>query len=224
MRGKGWIRTSKPLNTRDDFPRPSRRVLMTETLTHFIGGKQVSAPGALESVNPSNTGEVVAKFPDGSAEDVNKAVEAARAAFPGWSGATPEVRADLLDKVGGMIIERKDALGKLLATEEGKTLPEAVGETVRAGRIFKYMAGEALRRHGQNLDSVRPGVAIQTYRAQLGAYGLIPPCNFPPAIPAWKLAPALSLGNTEVMKSATPAPAMAHALVGLIHEAGAPAG
>src|SRR5476649_1371411 len=126
---------------------------MTETLTHFIGGKQISAHGALESTNPSNTNEIVAKFPDGSVEDVNDAVAAARSAFPGWSGATPEVRADLLDKVGNMIIERKDALGKLLATEEGKTLPEATGETVRAGRIFKYMAGEALRRHGQNLRS-----------------------------------------------------------------------
>lgn len=197
---------------------------MTQTLTHFIGGKQISAPGVLESTNPSNTDEVIAKFPEGSTEDVNDAVAAARAAFPGWSGATPEVRADLLDKVGGMIIERKDALGKLLATEEGKTLPEAIGETVRAGRIFKYMAGEALRRHGQNLDSVRPGVEIQTYREAVGVYGLITPWNFPIAIPAWKIAPALAFGNTVVLKSANPTPAMAHALVGLIHEAGAPAG
>ena len=197
---------------------------MTETLTHFIGGKQISAPGALESTNPSNTNEIIAKFPDGSAEDVNDAVAAARSAFPGWSGSTPEVRADLLDKVGSMIIERKDALGKLLASEEGKTLPEATGETVRAGRIFKYMAGEALRRHGQNLDSVRPGVEIQTYREAVGVYGLITPWNFPIAIPAWKIAPALAFGNTVVLKSANPTPAVAHALVSIIHEAGAPAG
>lgn len=197
---------------------------MTETLTHFIGGKQIAAPGTLVSTNPSDTNQVIAKFPEGSNEDVNDAVAAARAAFPGWSGATPEVRADLLDKVGQMIIERKDALGKLLASEEGKTLPEAVGETVRAGRIFKYMAGEALRRHGQNLDSVRPGVEIQTYREAVGVYGLITPWNFPIAIPAWKIAPALAFGNTVVLKSANPTPAMAHALVALIHEAGAPAG
>src|SRR6201996_819130 len=197
---------------------------MTLNLTHFIGGKEISAPGTLESTNPSNTDEVIAKFPEGTTEDVNKAVEAARAAFPGWSGATPEVRADLLDKVGGMIIERKDALGKLLATEEGKTLPEAVGETVRAGRIFKYMAGEALRRHGQNLDSVRPGGEIQTYREAVGVYGLITPWNFPIAIPAWKIAPALAFGNTVVLKSANPTPAVAHALISIIHEAGAPAG
>src|SRR5690348_2966560 len=137
---------------------------MTETLTHFIGGKQISAPGALESTNPSNTNEIVAKFPDGKIEDVNDAVAAARSAFPGWSGASPEVRADLLDKVGSLIIERKDALGKLLATGEGKSGPEATGETVRARHIFKYCAGEALRRHGQNLQSTRPGLEIQPYR------------------------------------------------------------
>src|ERR1700684_223222 len=197
---------------------------MTETLTHFIGGKQIAAPGALESLNPSNTSEVIAKFPDGSAEDVNKAVEAARAAFPGWSAVTPEVRADVLDKVGNLILERKDVLGKLLASEEGKTLPEATGETVRAGRIFKYFAGEALRRHGQNLDSVRPGVEIQTYRQAVGVFGLVTPWNFPIAIPAWKSAPALAFGNTVVIKPAGPTPATAAALADIIYEAGAPPG
>ena len=101
----------------------------------------------------------------------------------------------------------RDELGKLLASEEGKTLPEATGEIARAGRIFKYLAGEALRRHGQNLDSVRPGVEIQTYREAVGVYGLITPWNFPIAIPAWKIAPALAFGNTVVLKSANPTPA-----------------
>jgi len=197
---------------------------MTETLTHFIGGKQISAPGALESTNPSNTNEIVAKFPDGKVEDVNDAVAAARSAFPGWSGSSPEVRADLLDKIGSMIIERKDALGKLLATEEGKTLPEATGETVRAGRIFKYFAGEALRRHGQNLESVRPGVEIQTYREAVGVYGLITPWNFPIAIPAWKIAPALAWGNCVVIKPADLVPGSVWALCEILSRCGLPAG
>ena len=197
---------------------------MTENLTHFIGGKKENAGGPLESFNPSNTNEIIAKFPDGSAEDVNRAVEAARGAFSAWSGQTPEARADLLDKIGSMIIERKDVLGRLLAREEGKTLPEATGETVRAGRIFKYFAGEALRRHGQNMESVRPGVEIQTYREAVGVYGVIAPWNFPIAIPAWKAAPALAFGNTVVLKPANPTPATAHALAAIIHEAGAPAG
>src|ERR1700730_13733473 len=108
MQFRGWISLANPLNTPNPIFPVCRRYLMTETLTHFIGGKQISAPGALESLNPSNTGEVIAKFPDGSPEDVNKALEAARAAFPGWAGASPEVRADLLDKIGSLILERKD--------------------------------------------------------------------------------------------------------------------
>src|SRR5476649_629774 len=108
MRFRGWIAEPDPLNTPSYFPPTFQERLMTETLTHFIGGKQISAPGALESLNPSNTAEVIAKFPDGGAEEVNKAVEAGRGAFPGWAGATPETRADVLDKIGTLIIERKD--------------------------------------------------------------------------------------------------------------------
>jgi aldehyde dehydrogenase (NAD+) len=121
-------------------------------------------------------------------------------------------------------MERREALGRLLSREEGKTLAEGIGETVRAGRVLKYFAGEALRVHGQNLASVRPGVEIQTYRQAVGVYGLITPWNFPIAIPAWKAAPALAFGNTVVMKPAGPTPATAEALVAILHEAGLPKG
>jgi len=131
---------------------------MTETLTHFIGGKQISAPGALESTNPSNTAEVIAKLPRWRRRRGQQGGGSRRAPLS-RAGLAPRRKSAPIcwTRVGSMIIERKDALGKLLASEEGKTLPEATGETVRAGRIFKYFAGEALRRHGQNLDSVRPG-------------------------------------------------------------------
>ena len=197
---------------------------MTQTLTHFIGGERVSAPTPEASLNPSNTDEVVARVPVGGQAEVDAAVAAARGAFPAWSEASPEARFDLLDKVGDTILKRREALGRLLSREEGKTLPEGIGETVRAGRIFKYFAGEALRRHGQNLDSVRPGVEIQTYRQAVGVFGLITPWNFPIAIPAWKAAPALAFGNTVVLKPAGPTPATAWALAEIIHECGAPAG
>jgi acyl-CoA reductase-like NAD-dependent aldehyde dehydrogenase len=197
---------------------------MSEILTHLIGGKRVSAEAKFDSLNPSNTDDVVAKYPDGSIEDVNDAADAARNAFPGWSNTSPEVRADLLDKVGNIILERRETLGRLLAREEGKTLPEAIGETVRAGRIFKYFAGEALRRHGYNMESTRVGVEVQTYREAVGVYGLIAPWNFPIAIPAWKSAPALAFGNTVVFKPANQTPATAAALAMIIQEAGAPAG
>jgi aldehyde dehydrogenase (NAD+) len=196
----------------------------TLTLTQFIGGERVSADTPVESLNPSDTRDVVARVPVGGAAEVEAAVEAARAAFPAWSEGSPEVRSDLLDRVGDTIIRRKEELGRLLSREEGKTLPEGIGETVRAGRIFKYFAGEALRRHGQNLDSVRPGVEIQTYRQAVGVFGLVTPWNFPIAIPAWKAAPALAFGNTVVMKPASQTPAIAAALAEIIWEAGAPKG
>jgi acyl-CoA reductase-like NAD-dependent aldehyde dehydrogenase len=198
--------------------------MTAQKLTHFIGGKEIAAATPLESINPSNTGEVIATFPEGTAEDVNDAVESARKAQPGWAASSPEVRSDILDKAGSLILERRETIGKLLAREEGKTLPEAIGETARAGRILKYFAGEALRRHGQNLESTRPGVEVQTYREAVGVFGLITPWNFPIAIPAWKLAPAIAFGNAVVLKPANPTPATAHALISVLHEAGLPAG
>jgi len=194
------------------------------TLGHFIGGEWIGADGALESRNPSNTDEIVARFPNGGAADVDRAVAAARGAFPAWANASPEARADVLDKVAALIFARANELGELLAREEGKTRAEGIGETLRAARIFRYFAGEALRRHGQTLESTRPGLDVATYREALGVVGLITPWNFPIAIPAWKAAPALAFGNTVVLKPANITPAIAAALTAIIAEAGAPAG
>jgi len=121
-------------------------------------------------------------------------------------------------------MSRAKDLGTLLSREEGKTLPESTGEVMRAARICKYFAGEALRRHGQTLDSTRPSIDVETHREAVGVYGLITPWNFPIAIPAWKSAPALAFGNTVVLKPATPTPAIAHAFGQILIEAGAPPG
>ncbi|KRA80603.1 aldehyde dehydrogenase family protein [Altererythrobacter sp. Root672] len=198
--------------------------MSTLSLGHYIGGEWTGADDALESLNPSNTGEVVARFPNGGAAEVGQAVAAATAAFPAWSSASPEVRADLLDKIAATIFARANELGELLAREEGKTRAEGIGETLRAARIFRYFAGEALRRHGQTLESTRPGLDVATYREALGVVGLITPWNFPIAIPAWKAAPALAFGNTVVLKPANITPAVASALTAIIHECGVPAG
>ncbi len=195
-----------------------------DNLTHFINGEEVSAETPNASINPSNTEEVVARFPAGGAAEVDAAARAARAAFPAWADASPEVRSDLLDKVGSIIMARAKELGQLLSREEGKTVPEGTGEVMRAARIFKYFAGEALRRHGQTLESTRPGIDVTTHREAVGVVGLITPWNFPIAIPAWKAAPALAFGNTVVLKPANPTPAIAHAMAAIIHEAGAPPG
>ena len=199
---------------------------MTDTLdlTHWIGGEKIAGAFEGESLNPSDTCDVVARTPKGGVVEVDQAVQAARAAFPGWSDASPEFRFDVLDKAGALVMERAAQIGRLLAREEGKTLPEGIGETMRAARILKYFAGEALRVHGQNLASIRPGVEIQTYRQAVGVFGLITPWNFPIAIPAWKIAPAIAFGNTVVIKPAGPTPATAEALIAVLHEAGLPKG
>jgi acyl-CoA reductase-like NAD-dependent aldehyde dehydrogenase len=197
---------------------------VTDTLSHLINGEAVGGDLAGESVNPSNLDDVVARYPRGGAGEVDAAVKAARAAFPAWSEASPEVRSDVLDRAGTLIMSRAKELGTLLSREEGKTLPEGTGEVMRAARIFKYFSGEALRRHGQTLDSTRPSIDVETHREAVGVFGLITPWNFPIAIPAWKSAPALAFGNTVVLKPATPTPAIAHALGEILIEAGAPAG
>src|SRR4051812_29267291 len=194
---------------------------MTDTLPHFINGEAVAADAPGSSLNPSNPNDVVANYPKGGPAEVDAAAKAARAAFPAWSEASPEVRSDLLDKVGSTIMARARELGELLSREEGKTRPEGMGEVMRAARIFKYFAGEALRRHGQTLESTRPGLDVEVWREAVGVYGLITPWNFPIAIPAWKAAPALAFGNTVVLKPANPTPTIAHALAKIIHEVAA---
>ncbi len=197
---------------------------MPRSLGHYIGGAFTGATDALESTNPSDTGDIVARFPDGGADDVDTAVTAAQEAQGAWAAASPEVRADLLEKVAVQLFARAAEIGELLAREEGKTRAEGMGETLRAARIFRYFGAEALRRHGFTLESTRPGLDVATYREALGVVGLITPWNFPIAIPAWKAAPALAFGNAVVLKPANITPAVAHALAEIIDAAGFPAG
>ncbi len=199
---------------------------MSETLSlkHLINGEWVDGKPGIESLNPSDTRDVVARAPNDDGTAMGAAVAAAVAAYPAWHGASPELRSDVLDRAGSAILARKAELGRLLSREEGKTLPEGIGEVARAGRIFKFFAGEALRRNGITTDSTRPGVECATYREPLGVVGLISPWNFPIAIPAWKSAPALAFGNTVVLKPASLTPAIAHAMAEILQEAGAPKG
>lgn len=197
---------------------------MSETLKHFIGGEWVGGEAGIESLNPSDTRDVVARAPDDDGTATRAAIAAAAEAYPAWSQASPEVRSDVLDRAGSLILARREELGRLLSREEGKTVPEGIGEVARAGRIFKFFAGEALRRSGMTVDSTRPGVEAATYREPVGVFGLITPWNFPIAIPAWKTAPALAYGNTVVLKSASLTPAIAAAMTTILHEAGVPNG
>jgi aldehyde dehydrogenase (NAD+) len=163
-------------------------------------------------------------FARGSVDDAKRAIAAAKQAFPQWSRSGIQQRHDLLKKIGDEILARKEELGRLLAREEGKTLPEAVGEVARAGQIFLFFAGEALRIAGEKIASVRPNVDVEITREPLGVVGVITPWNFPIAIPAWKIAPALAYGNCVVFKPADLVPATAHALADIIVRAGVPPG
>ena len=191
---------------------------------NYIGGEWVAGATYSSNINPSDLSDVVGHYAQADVAQVNAAIDAARAAFPAWSTSGIQARSDSLDKVGSEILARREELGNLLAREEGKTLPEAIGEVTRAGNIFKFFAGECLRLSGDYLPSVRPGVNVEVTREALGVIGLITPWNFPIAIPAWKIAPALAYGNCVVIKPADLVPGCAWAIAEIISRSGFPAG
>jgi alpha-ketoglutaric semialdehyde dehydrogenase len=191
---------------------------------NLIDGEWLSDGARAPNVNPSDTKDIVGQAVRGTRAQAEAAIAAAKAAFPAWSRSTPQVRYDILKKASDEILARKDELGRLLSREEGKTLPEGIGEVARAGQIFAFFAGECLRMAGEKLASVRPGIDIEITREGLGVVGLITPWNFPIAIPAWKIAPALAYGNTVVIKPADLVPGSTWALVDILHRAGLPKG
>src|ERR1051325_2619858 len=194
------------------------------TYVNYIAGEWVAGKAATPNRNPSNLADVIGDFAQADAEQANTAIAAAARAFPSWALGSIQERANALDKIGTEIIARKDELGRLLSREEGKTLPEGVGEATRAGHIFRFFAGEALRESGEKLPSVRPGIEIEITREPIGVVALITPWNFPIAIPAWKIAPALAFGNTIVFKPAQWTPGCAWALTEILANACVPAG
>lgn len=197
---------------------------MTISLNHLIGGERIFGLPSGQIYSPSDLSDLVAEVSEGDAVTLDTAIVAAVEAQPAWAAASPEFRADRLELASLILMERAPDLGKLLSREEGKTLAEGQGEVMRAARIFRYFAGEALRAHGRSQPSVRPGIEVETRPEPLGVVGLITPWNFPIAIPAWKAAPALAFGNAVVLKPAAITPATASALADALTDAGVPAG
>ncbi len=194
------------------------------TYAHYIAGEWVTDDAVSININPSNIDDIVGEFSRGDAARVDEAVAAANAAQPDWAAASPQLRHDVLEKASNLITSRKDELGRLLSREEGKTLAEGIGETMRAAQVFKFFAGEAIRNVGDAVASIRPGIDVTVEREAVGTIGLITPWKFPIAIPAWKLAPALAYGNAVVMKPAELTPGCAWELAKILHEAGCPTG
>lgn len=197
---------------------------MSRFYSNLIAGESFKGTNVTRNINPSDTNDVVGEYAQGSVADLDHAVAAAKAAFPAWSRTTPQERFDILKNASDELIARKEELGRLLAREEGKTLTEGIGEVTRAGQIFAFFAGECLRTGGEAMPSVRPGVGVEITREPIGVFGVITPWNFPIAIPAWKIAPALAWGNCVVIKPADLVPGSAWALVDIIQRAGLPEG
>jgi aldehyde dehydrogenase (NAD+) len=196
------------------------------TFNNYINGEWAASRSGktFPNVNPANTDEVVGLFQASNADDVNEACAAAVAAQKAWAELPATRRGEYLFKAAELLESRLPPLGEEMTREEGKTLPEALGEVKRAINIFRYFGGEGSRQFTYQVPSERENVVCYTIRKPLGTVALITPWNFPSAIPAWKLAPALVAGNTVVLKPASLAPLSSYRLVEALHEAGIPRG
>ncbi len=198
--------------------------MSTPIFSNYINGEWIDSPKHIENRNPANPDEIVGLFSKGTAQDVERAAEAAQAAFPAWAGMPAPARGAILFKAADILEKQFDQLGAEMTREEGKTLPEAKGEVRRAINIFRYFAGEGSRFAGHMVPSERDRVHTFAFRKPIGVVGLITPWNFPIAIPAWKIAPALICGNTVIVKPASVSPLCAWRLIEALHEAGIPKG
>jgi aldehyde dehydrogenase (NAD+) len=191
---------------------------------NFINGEWLEGKGVRENLNPSDLTDIVGEYAQADKAQTEAAIAAAKAAQPAWAAATPQVRADALEFIGTELLARKDEIGRLLSREEGKPLSNGIAETMRAAQIFKFFAQETLRVEGVAVSSIRPGVDVLITREAVGVVGLICPWNFPIAIPAWTMAPALAFGNAVVFKPADLVPGSAWALSEIISRSGIPKG
>ncbi len=193
---------------------------------NFINGEWVSAVSGdtFTNHNPADTREAVTEYALGGRAEAQAAIEAAQAAFPAWRATTSPARGKILSAAANIIAGRKDELAQILCREEGKTKVEAGMEVGRTVDIFRFMAGLSYTIGGSVMPHDLPNNMLFTKREPLGVVALITPWNFPIALPAWKLAPALVSGNAVVLKPASQAPAMALELARAFDEAGLPAG
>lgn len=198
----------------------------TRKYSNLIAGEWTGARSGkvFQTQNPADTRETVAEYPLSNADDARAAIQAAQAGFDAWSAMTPVARGRILSKTAQALDARKAELAELLTREEGKTLVESQGEVQRAIDIFRFFGGVSYTLGGQTIPHDLPGNLLYTVRQPLGVVALITPWNFPIAIPAWKMAPALVSGNTVVIKPASPAPAMTLELAKALTEAGLPKG
>ncbi len=199
-------------------------MMLAPQLRHRIGDAWLDPEESVAIRNPADPAEVVAMAPVGNGRAVSMAIQAARIALPAWSRLAAPARGEILFRAAELLRERASKIGRDLTREEGKTLLEATGEVARAAAILRYFAGRTHERSGEIYPSAIPGTLIQALREPLGVAAIVTPWNFPIAIPAWKIAPALGYGNTVVFKPASATPLTAHHLVQAFVDAGLPPG
>jgi aldehyde dehydrogenase (NAD+) len=199
---------------------------MTEPKRNYVDGEWVAAEtgDTVDVENPADTSEVVNTYPASSAADAEAAIEAADTAQDEWGAMPAPDRGAILRETGAILEERKEELTELLSREEGKTLSEAAPEVQRAIDIFYYYAEKAFDFGGTLKGASGGRTSVSTRKEPIGVAGLITPWNYPVAIPAWKIAPALATGNAVVIKPATQAPGPAHEIACALDEAGLPDG
>lgn len=199
---------------------------MAEAFKNLINGRWVESKTGktLESRNPANIEEAVGTVPASSKEDIDDAVKAARKAFPSWRLTPAPKRGEILFRAAEILLKKKDELGRLVTREMGKILPEGLGDVQEAIDMAYYMAGEGRRLSGETVPSELPSKDCKSVRVPIGVFALITPWNFPTAIPAWKLLPAIVSGNTVVFKPSSYTPVCATKIVEALVEAGVPEG
>ena len=195
---------------------------MPEAFHNLINGKWVDALSreTLESVNPADTSDIIGTVPASGREDIDRAVEAARAALPGWRSTPAPKRGEIIFRAAEKLLKHKDELGRLVTREMGKILSEGLGDVQEAIDMAYYMAAEGRRLTGETVPSELFAKDCKSVRTPVGVFGLITPWNFPAAIPAWKIFPCLIAGNTAVFKPSSSTPVAATRLVEMIHDAG----
>ncbi len=198
----------------------------TATLSHFVGGEwlSISEGNHTPDLNPSDATQVLAQVPQAGPQTLDRAAEAATRAFRPWSRGTGQARADVLHRAANVLAARRDEFAKLMASEVGKPIGEAGMEADRGVMILRYFAEEAVRPNGSVIPAQQAGSIQFTLRQPLGPVAVISPWNFPLAIPLWKIAPALTYGNTIIWKPAEVASLTAHRLVEVFAKAGLPDG
>ena len=193
---------------------------------NLINGQLATASdnGTFSSTNPALLADCLGEFPLSTRDDVHEALHAARAAFPAWAATPAPTRGQIIGNMGRLLMEHKDALVALETREIGKTLKESGGEIQEAIDTCLFFQSEGRRLYGQTVNSELPDKELFTYRRPLGVCGIINACNFPSAVPFWKMIPAIMCGNTCVWKSPQDAPLLSFALARIMHEAGLPDG